>query len=251
MKFDARFFHRFVRSSLAVAAFSAIASGQTATVPWRQASNRALPKEFGIQDQTITVIPATEFNGADAYNTTPDLAVGCSGCTYGAEYWAPLEIPAGAIIDYLGVNNATDTDAIMGAALWKRDRHGAKTMLYGFSFPPHGWDTDVAGPLNIFVPDHLDKELVLQVEQAANGTGGSKYFAWVEIHWHREVSAHEGSPTFGDVPSSDFGYQFIEALAASGITGGCGGGNFCPDSNLTRRQMAIFLAKALGLHWPN
>jgi hypothetical protein len=36
-------------------------------------------------------------------------------------------------------------------------------------------------------------------------------------------------------------------LAASGITGGCGGGNFCPDNPVTRRQMAIFLSKALGL----
>jgi hypothetical protein len=35
---------------------------------------------------------------------------------------------------------------------------------------------------------------------------------------------------------------------ASGITAGCGGGNYCPDAP-TRRQMAIFLAKALGLHW--
>ena len=41
----------------------------------------------------------------------------------------------------------------------------------------------------------------------------------------------------------------IEALAASGITAGCAGGNYCPEANLTRRQMAIFLAKALGLHW--
>ncbi len=45
-------------------------------------------------------------------------------------------------------------------------------------------------------------------------------------------------------------FQFIEALYASGITAGCGGGNYCPDSPLTRGQMAVFLAKALGLQWP-
>jgi len=66
------------------------------------------------------------------------------------------------------------------------------------------------------------------------------------------VSPAPPTPSFSDVPSSDFGYQYIEALKASGITGGCGNGTtFCPDANLTRRQMAIFLAKALGLHWPN
>jgi hypothetical protein len=52
-------------------------------------------------------------------------------------------------------------------------------------------------------------------------------------------------------PPGDPGYDYIGALAASGITSGCGGGNFCPDSPLTRRQMAVFLTKALGLHWPH
>ena len=41
-------------------------------------------------------------------------------------------------------------------------------------------------------------------------------------------------------------------VIGSGISGGCGDGTtFCPDANLTRRQMAIFLAKALGPHWTN
>jgi hypothetical protein len=45
--------------------------------------------------------------------------------------------------------------------------------------------------------------------------------------------------------------QFVEALVAAGITAGCGGGNFCPDAPVTRGQMAVFLAAALGLHFPN
>jgi hypothetical protein len=44
--------------------------------------------------------------------------------------------------------------------------------------------------------------------------------------------------------------QFVEALVASGITAGCGNGNFCPDAPSTRRQMAVFLTEALGLHRP-
>ena len=51
------------------------------------------------------------------------------------------------------------------------------------------------------------------------------------------------------MPLSDPAFQYIEALVKSGITAGCGGGNYCPDGTLTRRQMAVFLAKALGLHW--
>ena len=55
--------------------------------------------------------------------------------------------------------------------------------------------------------------------------------------------------TFSDVPTSHPFFQFIEALVASGITSGCGGGSFCPDAPLTRGQMAVFLSRGLGLHF--
>ena len=42
------------------------------------------------------------------------------------------------------------------------------------------------------------------------------------------------SARFGDVPVSDPGFQYIEALVASGISAGCGGGNYCPNNALTR-----------------
>jgi len=51
------------------------------------------------------------------------------------------------------------------------------------------------------------------------------------------------------VPTGHWAFQFIEALNASGITTGCGGGSFCPDTKLSRAEMAIFLSKALGLHY--
>ena len=38
----------------------------------------------------------------------------------------------------------------------------------------------------------------------------------------------------------------INRLAASGITGGCAEGRFCPRSTVTREQMAAFLHRALG-----
>ena len=38
----------------------------------------------------------------------------------------------------------------------------------------------------------------------------------------------------------------INRLAASGITGGCGGTTFCPRTVITREQMAAFLHRALG-----
>ena len=38
--------------------------------------------------------------------------------------------------------------------------------------------------------------------------------------------------------------RITEDFAAQGMTGGCGGGNFCPSSPVTRAQMAVFLVTA-------
>jgi hypothetical protein len=51
---------------------------------------------------------------------------------------------------------------------------------------------------------------------------------------------------FGDVPCpGGFAADWIEQLAAEGVTSGCGAGNYCPDAAVTRAQMAVFLLKTL------
>jgi len=51
---------------------------------------------------------------------------------------------------------------------------------------------------------------------------------------------------FADVACPGNGFApWIEALATAGITGGCGGGNYCPANPVLRQQMAAFLLKAL------
>jgi M6 family metalloprotease-like protein len=68
------------------------------------------------------------------------------------------------------------------------------------------------------------------------------------------VKAIEGSPAanycngvapFGDVPAGYWACGYIKRLSELGITSGCGGGNFCPASAVTRDQMAVFLVKAI------
>ena len=49
---------------------------------------------------------------------------------------------------------------------------------------------------------------------------------------------------FADVHIGDFADAWIEELAALQITGGCGGGNYCPSQAVTRAQMAVFLLKS-------
>ena len=50
--------------------------------------------------------------------------------------------------------------------------------------------------------------------------------------------------SFPDVPTSQQFYFYIEDIFHNGITGGCGGGNYCPGNPITRAQMAVFLLKA-------
>jgi hypothetical protein len=47
-----------------------------------------------------------------------------------------------------------------------------------------------------------------------------------------DVSVHEGA---------------IEAIAAAGITSGCGPNEFCPESDVTREQLAAFIVRAFNL----
>ena len=49
---------------------------------------------------------------------------------------------------------------------------------------------------------------------------------------------------FLDVPPADPFHAFVISVARAGITAGCGGGNYCRNSPVTRAQMAVFLLKA-------
>jgi serine protease len=52
---------------------------------------------------------------------------------------------------------------------------------------------------------------------------------------------------FADVGAGDFAAAYIEQFSREGITGGCGGGNYCPNDVVTRAQMAVFLVKGFNL----
>jgi hypothetical protein len=63
----------------------------------------------------------------------------------------------------------------------------------------------------------------------------------------------KAAPTFSDVPANHLFYGWIERLADAGSwggtppTSGCGAGRYCPNSTVTRGQMAKFLVLAFGL----
>jgi len=51
------------------------------------------------------------------------------------------------------------------------------------------------------------------------------------------------STGFSDVPTTYWAAAWIKQLVAEGITSGCGSGNYCPGSPVTRDQMAVFLLR--------
>jgi S-layer family protein len=58
--------------------------------------------------------------------------------------------------------------------------------------------------------------------------------------------AVSASHQFSDVPTSSTYHTSVSRLVGAGLTGGCGGGKYCPNDPVTRGQMAAFLNRGLG-----
>jgi plastocyanin len=106
-----------------------------------------------------------------------------------------------------------------------------------------------SSPATSWTVDNLGYTYVLEV--ASDDVDPNLSLRNVRIFHKKQISPPPGTPSFNDVPANHAFYQMIEALKASGITAGCGGSNYCPDASLTRGQMAVFLARGLGIMWPN
>ena len=52
---------------------------------------------------------------------------------------------------------------------------------------------------------------------------------------------------FSDVPANYWAAAWIKQLAAEGITSGCGASNYCPETPITRAQLAVFMTKTFNL----
>jgi hypothetical protein len=162
---------------------------------------------------------------------------------------APL-IPSGALLDSIRWTFCSDgasTAGSHGMQLVRRDGVVIKGVSRG---------ADPIGPGCTDVTDDLsDQSMVVdnrqnRVELTLTPRVAADQFTMAVVAYRLQVSPPPAAATFGDVPTSHPFFRYVEALAASGITGGCGAGNFCPDAPVTRGQMAVFLAKALGLQWP-
>ncbi len=59
----------------------------------------------------------------------------------------------------------------------------------------------------------------------------------------RDLGADEWTG-FRDVPPGHLFHDFVNAVARAGVTAGCAANDYCPNTSVTRAQMAVFLLKA-------
>ncbi len=248
----------FVTSPQVAAAQEAAADLQLQIVK-RHRSGQDGPDYFGTACCQIMQIPAAAFSPlAGAVAATSSFGYLFSNDAF-AYFWAPVILPTGARIVFLDLyyydNSGTfdllvDLLALSGGSNFSGPpqistvAQVSSTGSSGYGYAATQLDYQVNNSVHI----NHGAQLILQI--GLGSLVGGHRFKGVDIWWRRDVSPAPGTATFPDVPTSDFGFQYVEALAFSGITGGCGGGNYCPDDPVTRRQMAIFIAKALGLYWP-
>jgi len=166
---------------------------------------------------------------------------------------APVHLPNGSIIDYLEIDFCDSLDP-------------QDIQLFLEDCGPLGLVCDVVANVNSFGAPGCSAISTSGFHHQVSDTGSSfglrALFGAVNttnllitgaiVGYRLQVSPAPAVATFpNDVPVGHPFFQFVEALAAAGITVGTGPGTYGVNSPITRGQMAVFLAKALGLHWPN
>jgi S-layer family protein len=210
------------------------------------------------------VIPSAAFVPAGSFSYAIDATGYLTTSAFEGVFRAPVELPAGASVVNVCAFTLDNSATYPAEVSWEGIEAGdasapPKLVPLGTGMtdpagtPGYGLTcVDLSSPTLIRKFQDLDgdgKSHDTQYEVTGAIFAGTA-FGGAVITWLRTVSPAPATATFGDVPTNFVYFRAIEALAASGITGGCGNGNFCPNQNVTRGEMAAFLARALGLHWP-
>ena len=170
-------------------------------------------------------------------------------CTQACIFSFPINVPSGAVIDSFGGNvydavGNNQVEVVLRSCVinGSSDCGVVSAVATGFFQTP---GAAVISRSSSYVVDNSVRSPLLHV--TLTGSNSATAFKNAIVTWRRQISPAPGSATFNDVPTGHSFFQAIEALAASGVTSGCGNGNYCPDGIVTRGQMAAFLARALGL----
>lgn len=227
--------------------------------------------QFGTNGQT-TIIGAPAFHPLTSDTTWAYDGAGYLYRTGGGNttFWAALQLPPGALIFRLCFSgyDSAPTSLTYDVAVYEMATadHSPGFSAVLATQSSAGWPASSTGYNRVChditnhrveTYDDLNSDLVagpqvyrlvfdLQESDSDHRLGA------VEVLWLRTVKPSPVTASYTDVPVGHPQRQWVEALKSSGITSGCAAGpaRFCPDLPVTRGQLAVFLAKALGLHWP-
>ena len=213
---------------------------------------KASPETYGISAATYLTLQAWDFRPMDStitYTvTTAPWGFYRSNTSGLGWFGAPVHLPEGALWTSIEVQGCNfDMGPTIYFYLEVQYKTGPQTSQLIGALPVNWGCTTTTFSWTPLTIDNANYYYTLRA--AFDITGSTLILSSARIGYKLQVSPPPGTATFTDVPTTHLFYQYIEALAAAGITSGCGGGNFCPDATVTRGQMAVFLAKALGLHW--
>jgi hypothetical protein len=192
------------------------------------------------------VVAESGSTGISVYQTAP---------TVYRDWWAPVSIPSGAIVLKIELE-ACDSSAT-GSMLFGM-ASGASPGGSAANVTPVG-DTGLSAtpgcayfwvvPNSQVTVNNLNNKYWLFLGWNGDYTASNMALA-IRVWYNLQISPDPASATFSDVPVGHWAHQYVEALYASGITEGYSDGTFRPGQPVLRGQMAAFLSKALGLHWP-
>jgi len=219
------------------------------------------PRTFGPTSTGYTVISPSAFIDNDPPDSSARYDLGgnnlfCNGPGGQDEFLAPVHLPNGALItgfDYFGFDNSA---AQPNEAQLQRVCQDTDTSTPVVTDLTATLGSTVAGVPGNFIASESLSETVNNRQcqynvfvSLSNGAcvGNLIQVYKARVRWMRQISPAPAVATFTDVPTGHPFFKEVEAMVASGITGGLGGGLYGPDQNLTRGQMAAFLSRALGL----
>lgn len=223
---------------------------------------------LGVQYKFISPMSLLNWNGCMMHMAYAN----CPGITNNTRiyYQAPFELPEGAKVQnirvwYLDNSNSGAVEfGVVSNKLPLTNGYTSSTAQYvatGVSFNSGVASSNTSKQIATLTPTTdftfnswemagsvpVHKEYLIQVVFPANNT--LTLFEGALIAYQRQIAPAPATASFTDIPTNHPFFNEVEQLKKSGITLGCGNGQFCPDSPVTRGQMAAFLSRALGLQW--
>jgi S-layer family protein len=220
--------------------------------PWGATSDAALVVGIGdVVPPSNTVTWATSVsgtNGLGVFQTSPTQI----------DWWYQFSLPAGAVLQRVELEacDTSTTAAIAfgiarGVAPAGSAANISAVATTGVAATP-GCAFFSVPPTASTTINNAGNDYWVFFNWNGTGFGGTIHAHALRFYYRLQVSPAPVTATFpNDVPTTHPFFRFVEALAASGVTSGCGAGSYCPDAAITRGQMAVFLATALGMHFPN